>query len=657
VAFEPGQTVGNYRILSKIGTGGMGAVYLAEHPLIGKRVALKVIHRELAGNREVISRFFNEARAVNKIGNEHIVEIHDFGQSPQGEYFFIMEYLEGQTLAAALQRGVFEMQRALHVGEQIAGALAAAHAQGIIHRDLKPDNIMLLTKHGDPDFVKILDFGLAKMFQEGSVSLTAAGVVLGTPQYMSPEACESKRDVDHRTDIYALGVLMFQMLTGVVPFDGQSMGEILIKQVMHAPPAPRAMNPNIAPSVEQIILRCLAKSPDGRFPTMVSVQGALLDPERYLASSPPVMPASIPPASAQARTLFLDNAEAPPPMAPAHGAFPLRAPPPSMIGQLGPGGAQVNYQAAGGLAYAGTGAMPIVGDPTAADIQRMRRATGIPGMQMPVVPQNNTMVIGTPAGYKDRPPRRTWPYVLIGAVVMAVGGASLALLTAHGGAAAVQPGGGGTVVTGSALSGSGSGSGNANGASGSGSVSGGSGSGSSPPSGSGSGSAAVNSAGSGGAVPAVVVIDAGALDATPPDASSPDAAPVARTVTLTLDTAPSGAEVFDGAGQALGKTPLQLTVPASSTPLALVFKHDGMKDKSKSVLVSEDRSLTVDLEPAQRPAAGSGAGAGTGAATPPTGSGHGSGHGTGHGSGHGAGHGSGHGSADGSGNGIMAPDF
>src|SRR6185295_11412953 len=148
---------------------------------------------------------------------------------------------------------VLPVMRALHVGAQIAAALLAAHGAGVIHRDLKPDNIMLTTKLGDPDFVN------AKMFAGGGSVKTAAGVLLGTPQYMSPEACESKADLDHRTDIYALGVLMFQMMTGVLPFDGESMGEVLVKQVTVLPPAPRALNPSIPPSVEQILLRCLAK--------------------------------------------------------------------------------------------------------------------------------------------------------------------------------------------------------------------------------------------------------------------------------------------------------------------------------------------------------------------------------------------------------------
>ncbi len=269
----------------------MGAVYLAEHPLIGKKVALKVIHKELATNREVVQRFFQEARAVNKIGNEHIVEIHDFGATPEGDNFYIMEYLEGKTLASVLTHSaVLDVMRSLHIGAQIAHALGAAHAQGIIHRDLKPDNIMLMQRMGNQDFVKVLDFGLAKMFQGGpSAVQTAAGVLLGTPQYMSPEACESKRDlIDHRTDIYALGILLFQMMTGVLPFNGDSMGEVLVKQVTALPPGPRGLNPNIPPSVEQILLRCLAKAPDARFPTMNALREALLDPERYLHASPPI---------------------------------------------------------------------------------------------------------------------------------------------------------------------------------------------------------------------------------------------------------------------------------------------------------------------------------------------------------------------------------
>lgn len=287
--FEVNHKVGNYRILKQLGRGGMGEVYLAEHPLIGKSVALKVIHRDLSANKEVVARFVNEARAVSAIGNEHIVEIHDFGQTPDGDHFFIMEYLQGRTVADELQRrqGPLDPEISTHIGAQIAAGLAAAHAQNIVHRDLKPDNIMLVAKLGDPNFVKILDFGLAKML-EADQQLTGVGVVLGTPEYMSPEVAESK-GVDARSDVYSFGVLLFQMMTGRLPFEAPSMGEMLVQQVCKTPPVPRSLNSAISPAVEQIILRCLSKRPDDRFQSMLAVHQALLDPDAYLSGTPPVV--------------------------------------------------------------------------------------------------------------------------------------------------------------------------------------------------------------------------------------------------------------------------------------------------------------------------------------------------------------------------------
>ncbi len=296
VQIQEGQVFGNFQVLSRLGSGGMGSVYLAENPAIGKRVALKVIHPDLARNGEVVQRFMNEARAVNRIGNEHIVEVHDHGQTPSGEYFFFMEYIHGRTLGEVIgEQGALPVPRAMHISAQLADALAAAHLVSIIHRDLKPDNIMLTTRLGDPDFVKVLDFGLAKMLAESTdVNLTAQGVVLGTPHYMAPEVCESRKAIDHRADIYSLGVLIFQMMTGRLPFDAASMGGVLIKHVTEPPPAPRGINPAIPPSVEQIILRCLAKPPEARFQSMDELRQALLDPEGYLASGPPVMPSASP---------------------------------------------------------------------------------------------------------------------------------------------------------------------------------------------------------------------------------------------------------------------------------------------------------------------------------------------------------------------------
>jgi len=276
-----GQSVGNYRLVRQLGAGGMGAVFLAEHTLIGKKVAVKILHRELAQDREVVTRFFNEARAVNQIGNEHIVDITDFGQSPAGDHFFVMEYLGGRALSDVLVKEQrLAPERALKIAAQMADALAAAHAAGIIHRDLKPENVVLIDKHGDRDFVKILDFGLAKLTEGKGGPLTRAGVVLGTPQYMSPEQCES-RTVDPRSDIYALGVLLYQMVGGAVPFDGQTMAEILVKHVNHPPPPLRG----VPPAVEKIVLRCLEKSPADRFPSMIELR------ETMREAIPPTLPA------------------------------------------------------------------------------------------------------------------------------------------------------------------------------------------------------------------------------------------------------------------------------------------------------------------------------------------------------------------------------
>ena len=385
----------------------MGAVYLAEHPTIGKKVALKVIHRELASNREVVQRFYQEAKAVNRIGSEHIVEIHDFGVTPEGDHYYIMEYLEGSNLAAVLGREtVLDIRRALHIAAQIASALAAAHAAGVIHRDLKPDNVMLTPRLGDADFVKLLDFGLAKIFAGGPSSVkTAAGVLLGTPQYMSPEACESRVAVDHRTDIYALGVLLFQMLTGALPFDGESMGEVLVKQVTQLPPPPRGYNPNIPPSVEQLVLRCLMKQPDARFPTMTALRDALLDPERYLHQSPPMAPAR----------------------------------------SLAPGELRVDGKAV--IAYAaqhqrehasqqatriGGSNLALVAGPSPSRPRGSTATETLIGVQgqgpaFPVILKTNTMRIATPLGYSSRRPRKVLQLVVFFALVLGLGGGVVAV--------------------------------------------------------------------------------------------------------------------------------------------------------------------------------------------------------------------------------------
>ncbi|MCG5055476.1 MAG: protein kinase [Myxococcales bacterium] len=298
-----GQTVGNYKITAKLGEGGMGVVYLAEHPVIGKKVAIKAIHPELSKNPEVVSRFMTEAKSVNQIGNEHIVDISDFGNTDEGEFFFVMEFLQGEALSDRITREHrFPAARALKIAAQVADALAASHEHGIIHRDLKPENVYLINRGANVDFVKVLDFGLAKLTQgdEKVTHKTRTGSVMGTPYYMSPEQCEGRADVDQRSDVYALGVILFEMMTGKVPFGGEGYGEIIVKHITQAPPSLRAINPALEEHHEKVVLKSLAKDRAQRFQSMKEFRAAILDPQSFVlngGSVPSAAPAEGAPAS------------------------------------------------------------------------------------------------------------------------------------------------------------------------------------------------------------------------------------------------------------------------------------------------------------------------------------------------------------------------
>ena len=286
-----GQTIGNYLVTQKLGEGGMGSVYLAEHPSIGKKVALKVLHNEFSSNQEVAARFFNEAKAVNDIGHPNIVDIHDFGiiQAGQANHggqqlvYFIMEYLGGQSLAHLIRsEAPLPPERALAIGLQVADALAASHKCGIVHRDLKPDNVMLIRRHRETDFVKLLDFGIAKLTGDvGGSRRTRTGIVMGTPAYMSPEQCEGRGKIDHRTDIYALGILLYEMMTGRVPFLGEGYGEILVQHLTQ-PPIPPSQFRMMNAHVEAVVMKALQKRPDLRYPTMDEMMRAMADPVGFV---------------------------------------------------------------------------------------------------------------------------------------------------------------------------------------------------------------------------------------------------------------------------------------------------------------------------------------------------------------------------------------
>jgi serine/threonine-protein kinase len=279
-----GERIGNYVVTQQLGEGGMGAVYLAEHPQIGKRVALKVLHAELAANQDITTRFFHEAKAVNDIGHPNIVDILDFGTQVTASgplVYLVMELLNGHTLTSVIEQGPLDPARATQIALQVADALGASHATGIVHRDLKPDNIMLITR-GREEQVKLLDFGIAKITAGPASTKTRTGMVMGTPTYMSPEQCEGRGNIDHRTDIYALGIVVYEMLTGRVPFSGSGYGEILVKQMTEAPAPPSTVRPGIPPHLELVVLKALQKRPEDRYATMQELASALAQPEQYI---------------------------------------------------------------------------------------------------------------------------------------------------------------------------------------------------------------------------------------------------------------------------------------------------------------------------------------------------------------------------------------
>ncbi len=256
-----------YRVEALLGEGGMGLVYRVIHTRLNKPLAIKVLRRENTKDPEVLARFRREAESASGIGNQHIIDINDFGELEDGSTYFVMECLEGLDLIDAMDvaRRMPE-DRAIHIAMQLCRALGAAHNAGIVHRDLKPENVFLTRRNDIDDFVKVLDFGIAKV-ANGPKRLTRDGEVLGTPHYMSPEQCEGE-GVDHRTDIYALGVLLYEMVTGHVPHDADTMMGILTKQMYEDPIPPKVRVPRVSEQLEMLIMRCLEKKPEQRYQTM-----------------------------------------------------------------------------------------------------------------------------------------------------------------------------------------------------------------------------------------------------------------------------------------------------------------------------------------------------------------------------------------------------
>lgn len=270
---------GKYRVQKLLGEGGMGEVFLAEHEAIGKRMALKVLRSEQAQKSDVVERFRLEARSASRIQHPNVVQVFDFGQIEDGRFYLALEYLEGLDLADQLHKTkMLDPLRALYITLQLCAGLSAAHASGIIHRDMKPENVFLQPNKNGFDDVKIVDFGIAKMREisehasinpppipegSGHRRITKAGSIFGTPEYMAPEQAAG-REVDHRADLYAVGVILYEMLTGKVPFSSDGMIETLTKHITERVRPPRELNPNISPALEAVILKALAKTPAER---------------------------------------------------------------------------------------------------------------------------------------------------------------------------------------------------------------------------------------------------------------------------------------------------------------------------------------------------------------------------------------------------------
>jgi protein kinase-like protein len=275
-----GETVGNYRIVAELGHGGMGVVYRGEHVQLGRPAAVKMLQPQFSRDPTIVQRFFNEARAASSIDHPGIVEIFDFGTHYDGRAYIIMALLSGESLERRLQRGPLAPVEGSTLIAQVAAALAAAHARGIVHRDLKPDNIFLVPNELMPGGVqaKLLDFGIAKLADEQTAGFkTQTGALIGTPAYMSPEQCMGRSDLDHRTDLYSLGCILFHVLCGRPPFTSdQGTGVMIAAHLRDPAPHPRSIAPHVPDALAAIVMRLLEKEPGARFQSASELRDALV---------------------------------------------------------------------------------------------------------------------------------------------------------------------------------------------------------------------------------------------------------------------------------------------------------------------------------------------------------------------------------------------
>ena len=307
-----GETIGSYKIIRQLGAGAMGEVYLAEHRHLKRQAALKLLARELVGRPDLLERFFLEARATSAIAHAGIVQVFDCDADATGRPYIVMEYLDGRTLAAVLaQGGPLPPATAARLTRSIADALGAAHAKGIVHRDLKPDNVFV--QADPPDTIKLVDFGIAKLagdFRAGQVHQTRSGAMMGTPLYMSPEQCRDSANIDFRTDLYSLGCVLFEMLTGRPPFSRDALGDLIVAHMTEKPPDARDVNPSVPVPLAELIGDLLKKNPMERPGSMRVVAERLASFIGGLTTVPETAGAAPAPSPAAGRTTTFGEAAA-----------------------------------------------------------------------------------------------------------------------------------------------------------------------------------------------------------------------------------------------------------------------------------------------------------------------------------------------------------
>ncbi|MBN1772838.1 MAG: protein kinase [Deltaproteobacteria bacterium] len=406
---------GKYRVERKLGEGGMGKIYLARHVTLGKRFAIKTLHPDFTRNQEALERFRREAITTAQLEHPNILGMSDMDQMDDGTAYIVMEFLDGRELRGALnETPILPLPRAVHIFAQVCRALAAAHDKGIVHRDMKPENVFLVEREGDLDFVKVLDFGISKIRQAGS-KLTQTGMVIGTPHYMSPEQARGDSNLDHRSDIYTLGAMLYEALTGSLPVQADNPTGVLVKILTEQPAPPSAVNPGIPPPVEQVILQAMAKDPGSRFGSCRDLSKALQQASGIMDGSTAYLAAAASAGMMAARppTGMAPGMPVPPSgMRPPTGMAPGMPMPPSGMrpptGMRPPGVPPTAMTPGGGMQQP-----PYPGAPASFGSAAGQMAAGMPGMPTPGggYPGAAPMVPGTgpsPA-YATGPTPMAWP--------------------------------------------------------------------------------------------------------------------------------------------------------------------------------------------------------------------------------------------------------